>query len=68
MSNSDLRRFAFAGMTSAAKVVAFLSPGAAFDVTLLFVMGGAVSVALLPFQTVSSWTGEHSHLTKARLA
>lgn len=47
-----------AGMASAANVVAFLSPGSsAFDFSLAFVMAGAIGVAILPFQTVSRWSG-----------
>lgn len=43
-------------MLNAANVIAFLSPGsAAFDARLMAVMAGAVSVAVLPFQTIGRW-------------
>jgi uncharacterized membrane protein YedE/YeeE len=45
-----------AGMTSTAKVVAFLTPAsAAFDTSLAFVMASAVGVAIIPFQMVFRW-------------
>lgn len=43
-------------MTSAANVVAFLTPASSsFDISLAFVMASAVGVAILPHQMVYQW-------------
>jgi uncharacterized protein len=59
-----------AGMTSASKVLAFLDLGGAWDPSLAFVMGGAISIAFVAFRIAArrglSFLGEPFHLPTPR--